>query len=247
MTRILCVANQKGGVGKTTTAISLADALAKAAEKTLLVDLDPQCNATSGLGFKPLHSHPLVSGEPFADCVVQTATEGLELLCGSGNFADVEALTRGKVDETQRMHAQMSEEFERYDYVLIDCPPSVGHLTQIAMLASTEVLIPVSCDFFAIEGMAALFQTAKKAMAQRPGFSIGGIVLTLYDASLQVTQEAEQDIREFAGDIVFNTVIPRDVRIVEAASRGQSIIDYAPRSHGARAYIELCMEVLERD
>ncbi len=245
------MANQKGGVGKTTTAISLADTLARAAEKTLLVDLDPQCNATSGLGFKPLKAHPLVSGEDFAAHVVKTTTEGLDLLCGSGNFGDVEALTRGSyvnsdAAETQRMYAQLAREFEQYDYVLIDCPPSVGHLTQIAMLASTEVLIPVSCDFFAIEGMAALFQTAKKAMAQRPGFTIGGIVLTLYDASLQVTHEAEQDIREFAGDVVFNTVIPRDVRIVEAASRGQSIVDYAPRSHGARAYIELCMEVLER-
>ena len=246
MKRVICIANQKGGVGKTTTAISLADALAKSGARTLLIDLDPQCNATSGLGFKPLQAHPLVSGEPFADWVAKTATEGLELLCGSDNFSDVEAFTRVNVDETQRMHAQLAREFEHYDYVLIDCPPSVGHLTQIAMLASTEVLIPVTCDFFAIEGMDGMFHTAKKAMVQRPGFSIGGIVLTLYDASLQVTHEAEHDIREFAGDIVFNTVIPRDVNVVEAASCGKSVIDYAPRSRGARAYIELCMEVLDR-
>lgn len=247
MARVFCVANQKGGVGKTTTAITLSDGLAKSAARTLLIDLDPQCNATSGLGFSPSASHPLVRGTPFSESIVPTRTPGLDLLPGSRNFGDVEALTRNDPVETGRMQNQLKEELEGYDFVLIDCPPSLGHLTQIALSASTEVLMPIQCEFFAMEGLVQMIEVIKKIMERKPDkLEFGGIVLTMYDASLELTHEVDAEVRDFFGEIVFNTVIPRDVAISEAPSHGLSVIDYAPRSRGARAYIELCMEVLDR-
>jgi len=245
--RVFCVANQKGGVGKTTTAISLADGLAKSGARTLLVDLDPQCNATSGLGFKPSSSHPLVSGTPFADTRVRTRTPNLELLPGSRNFGDIEALTRTDPEETRRMQERLKAEFAEYDFVLIDCPPSLGHLTQIALAASTEILMPIQCEFFAMEGLVQMIEVIKKIMERNPEkLQFGGIVLTMYDPSLELTHEVDREVREFFGEIVFKTVIPRDVAISEAPSHGLPVVDYAPRSRGARAYIELCMEVLDR-
>lgn len=247
MVRVFCVANQKGGVGKTTTSISLADGLAKSGMKTLLVDLDPQCNATGGLGLDPVATHALVHGLPFADCVGKTANPQLDLLPGSRNFGDIEALTRTDPVETRRMQDQMEQEFANYDFVLVDCPPSLGHLTQIALAASTEILIPVQCEYFAMEGFALMTEVIKKMMKEKPErLDFGGVLLTMFDASLELTFEVEEQIRDFCGDIVFQTVIPRDVALSEASSRGQSVIDYAPRSRGTRAYVELCMEVLER-
>ncbi len=247
MVRAFCVANQKGGVGKTTTAVSLADALAKASARTVLIDLDPQCNATSGLGFKPSNAHPLVKGTPIADFLVETPTKNLELLPGSRNFLDVEVLTRTDPTASQRMQERLIEELNGYDFVLFDCPPSLGNLTQIALFSSSEVFIPIQCEFFAMEGLVYMIEMIKAVMERRPEkLEFGGVVLTMYDASLELTHEVDQEIRHFFGEIVFNTVIPRDVSFVEAASRGQSIIDYAPRSRGARAYTELCMEVLDR-
>ncbi|MDR0336505.1 MAG: ParA family protein [Planctomycetaceae bacterium] len=248
MARVFCVANQKGGVGKTTTAISLADGFAKSAAQTLLIDLDPQCNATSGLGFEShyLKSHPLVTGTTFAESVVQTRTPHLTLLPGSRNFGDIEALTRTNATETQRIQDQLKQEFQNYDFVLIDCPPSLGHLTQIALTASTEVLIPIQCEFFAMEGLVQMIEVIKKIMTQQPEkLEFGGIVLTMHDVFLELTHEVEREVREFFGEIVFKTVIPRDIAVSEAPSHGLSVIDYAPRSHGARAYIELCMEILD--
>lgn len=247
MVRVFCVANQKGGVGKTTTAISLADGFAKSAAKTLLIDLDPQCNATSGLGFEPYQStsHPLVTGIPFAESVVVTRSSGLALLAGSRNFGDIEALTKTDTEKSQKILKQLNQEFCDYDFVLIDCPPSLGHLTQIALAASTEVLIPIQCEFFAMEGLVQMIEVIKKIMEQRPEkLEFGGIVLTMYDAALELTHEVDKEVREFFGEIVFKTVIPRDIAVSESPSHGLSILDYAPRSHGARAYIELCMEIL---
>jgi len=152
MVQAFCIANQKGGVGKTTTAISLADALAKAAGKTLLVDLDPQCNATCGLDVEPANAHPLVAGTPLADSVVRTRTENLDLLPGSRKFADVEVLTRTDQRQNRRIREQLNRELNGYDFVLFDCPPSLGNLTQIALSASTAVWIPIQCEFFAMQG-----------------------------------------------------------------------------------------------
>ncbi|MDR1924658.1 MAG: ParA family protein [Planctomycetaceae bacterium] len=247
MVRVFCVANQKGGVGKTTTAISLADLIAKSGSRTLLIDLDPQCNATSGLGFSPIDSHPLVSGVSFSGKLVSTLESNLQLLPGSRSFGDVERLSGGDVLDAERIRCQLLDEFSQFEYVLIDSPPSLGHLTQIALSAATEVFMPIQCEFFAMEGLVQMIAVIKKIMAQNPSrLKFGGIVLTMYDVSLELTHEVDREVREFFGEIVFRTVIPRDVAISEAPSHGLSIVDYAPKSRGARAYIELCMEVLDR-
>ncbi len=247
MTRIFCIANQKGGVGKTTTAVSLSAGLARAGVATLLVDLDPQCNATSGLGFSPSARHPLVTGEPIQEAVRVTAVPGLSILTGCRSFHDVEILSQADTTRLDRMTSQFSQELKGYDYILIDCPPSLGQLTKTALLWSTEVFMPIQCEYYAMEGLVQMIEIIRDIIHQREGrLQFGGIVLTMYDPTLELTHEVDKEVREFFGEIVFNTVIPRDVALSEAPSYGKSIFEYAPRSRGARAYTELCMEVLER-
>jgi len=246
MTRILCIANQKGGVGKTTTAISLAVGVSKAGAKTLLIDLDPQCNATFGLGIMPATAHPLASGEPLAGATIRTATPNLDILPGIGRHGDAEILTRSDQTQFERMKEQLALELNGYDFVMIDCPPERGQLTQVALAASTGVIIPVTCEFYAMDGLVQMVEVAKKIKPDFPYEGLEGIVETMYDHKHQLTYEIDEQIREFGGDYVYQTVIPRDVAISEAASHGLSILDYASRSRGARAYIELCLEILER-
>jgi chromosome partitioning protein len=248
MGRSLCVANQKGGVGKTTTALNLAGGLAKAGCRTLLVDLDPQCNATTGLGLQPVASHPLVSGAPIRQGMVETSIAGLNLLPGSRSFRDVETLTKDDAIQAGRLREQLTSGFSSYDYILIDCPPSLGPLTKTALASSDEVLMPIQCEFFAMEGLTQMISTIGQIL-QQAGHTLrfGGIVLTMYDHTLELTREVDKEVRDFFGEIVFRTVIPRDVAVSEAPSHGQTVIDYAPRSRGTRAYVELCMEVLDRD
>jgi chromosome partitioning protein len=244
----LCVANQKGGVGKTTTAINLAAGLARAGGHTLLVDLDPQCNATSGLGHDPTPHHPLVAGRPLAESLRPTGVPRLDLLPGSRSFRDVEALARGDESQSARLRHHLSGGVSGYDFVLIDCPPSLGQLTRTALASSSEVLMPIQCEYFAMEGLAQMIEVIRDVMnGPAPRLEFGGIVLTMYDHTLELTLEVEEEVREFFGEIVYQTVVPRDVAVSEAPSHGQSVIDYAPRARGARAYVELCMEVLERD
>ncbi len=245
MARILCVANQKGGVGKTTTAVNLAVGLALSGGRTLLVDLDPQCNATSGLGSKPAERHPLISQAPLKESLLQTATPGLELLPGSRNFQDVELLA-GPQNQTATLRQHLDTGLSAYDFVLIDCPPSLGQLTRTALAGSTEVVMPIQCEYFAMEGLAQMIEVIRQVMQEKPKrLQFGGIVLTMVDDSLELTHEVEQQVRDFFGDIVFRTVVPRDVAVSESPSHGLSVLDYAPRSRGARAYAELCREVLE--
>lgn len=248
MGRILCVANQKGGVGKTTTAVNLAVGLAQAGQRTLLVDLDPQCNATSGLGLKPSDRHALVQQRPLRESVQATYAEGLDLLPGSRSFLDVEALARGDEADAANVRRHLTNGLSSYDYVLIDCPPSLGPLTQTALAASTEVLMPIQCEYFAMEGLTQMIQVIRGVMQRERGrLEFGGILLTMYDSSLELTHEVDSEVREFFGEIVFETSIPRDVAVSEAPSHGISVLDYAPRSRGAWAYRELCHEVLGRD
>lgn len=248
MGRILCIANQKGGVGKTTTAVNLAVGLAKAGNHTLLVDLDPQCNATTGLGAEPSKHHPLVSGTPLRQSVCETTTPRLELLPGSRSFRDVEALTRDDPAQAGRLQHYLTGGIGGYDYVLIDSPPSLGRLTQTALASSTEVLMPIQCEYFAMEGLAQMIEVIRQVIDKHEHrLEFGGIVLTMYDHSLELTREVDQEVREFFGEIVYQTIIPRDVAVSESPSHGQSVIDYAPRARGARAYVELCMEVMESE
>jgi len=244
--RILCVANQKGGVGKTTTAINLAAALAHSGRRTLLVDLDPQCNATTGLGQQPTVCHPLVSRQPLRESLCQTGVPNLELLPGSRSFQDVEAMNSTEGSHAATLSQHLASGLSAYDFVLIDCPPSLGQLTQTALASSTEVLMPIQCEYFAMEGLAQMIEVIRRVMDARPQrLQFGGIVLTMYDDTLELTREVDQEVRDFFGEIVFRTVIPRDVAVSEAPSHGASVIDYAPRARGARAYVELCPEVLK--
>ena len=244
MVKVLCVANQKGGVGKTTTAINLAACLAKAGERTLVIDLDPQCNATTGLGRQPAARHALVQRTPCARPCCTTDIANLELLPGSRSFQDVDSLAKSDESQAALLRQHLLGELAGYDYVLIDCPPSLGTLTQTALSASTEVLMPIQCEYFAMEGLTQMIQTIKGVMQRFPGrLEFGGILLTMYEAALELTHEVDAEVRDFFGEIVFSTVIPRDVAAAEAPSHGRCVMDYAPRSRAARAYIELCMEV----
>jgi chromosome partitioning protein len=248
VTRIVCVANQKGGVGKTTTAINLAAALAKAGQRSLLVDLDPQCNATTGLGLSPTERHPLVLRTPLSESLRDTKQERLQVLPGSRSFADVEVLAHDGEERIATLRRHFACGVHAFDYVLIDSPPSLGGLTQAALAASNEVLMPIQCEYFAMEGLAQMIDVLRKVMKGDPTrLEFAGILLTMYDATLELTKEVDEEVREFFGEIVFDTVVPRDVAVSEAPSHGCSVLDYAPRARGTRAYIELCMEVMDRD
>lgn len=246
MVRILCVANQKGGVGKTTTAINLAASLARSGARTLLIDLDPQCNATSGLGHTPSARHALVQRSPLHESLVSTKINNLQLLPGSRSFQDVDALARADESQAALLRQHLLTELAGFDFVLIDSPPSLGTLTQTALSASTEVLMPIQCEYFAMEGLTQMIQVIRNVMKRFPNrLEFGGILLTMHDPTLELTHEVDAEVREFFGEIVFDTVIPRDVAVAEAPSHGLDVMDYAPRSKGSRAYTELCMEVLE--
>jgi chromosome partitioning protein len=248
MARIVCVANQKGGVGKTTTAVSLASALVRSGQKVLLVDLDPQCNATSAVGMEVTPRHALLRDTNLREGISPTSWVGLDLIPGSRSFRDVDQLARIDGPEAERLRAHLETGTHAYQYVLLDCPPSLGTLTQAALAASSEVLMPIQCEYFAMEGLTQMIHVIRKVMKARDGrLTFGGIVLTMYDPGLELTAEVEREVREFFGEIVFDTVIPRDVALAEAPSHGMAVFDYAPRSRGAYAYAQLCMEVLDRD
>jgi chromosome partitioning protein len=242
------VVNQKGGVGKTTTAVNLSAALAMAGQRTLLLDLDPQCNATSSLGLSPTEGHALISDVSLGENIVECDTENLSIVPGSRTFHDVDKLANGADRESARVRSHLDDVIDKYDFVLIDCPPSVGALTQTALTASTEVLMPIQCEYFAMEGLTQLIQTIKKVIVATDGrLTFGGILLTMYEPHLELTREVDEEVRDFFGDIVFDSVVPRDVSLCEAPSHGQTVFQYAPRSRGAFAYTQLCMEVLQRD
>lgn len=246
MGRVFCIANQKGGVGKTTTAISLADGLAKSSARTLLIDFDPQCNAVSGLGIPPLGTSPYIAGFNLREVIVPAKTRNLDVLPGSRKIAEVDMLLRSQPEEAERILRQIQEIAADYDFVLFDCPPSLGHLTQLALFASAEVLIPMQCEYYAMEGLTHMGAMVKKVAAQKPeDLAFAGILLTMYDAGVELTHEVESEVRKFFGENVFDVVIPRDAAVSEAQAHGVPIIDYAPRCRAARAYIELCMDILD--
>lgn len=247
LARIICIANQKGGVGKTTTAINLSAGIALGGQQTLLIDLDPQCNATSGLGHQPADRHPLVVSDPIRNSVLATYDKNLQLLPGSRHFEDVGKLASGFGSHQETLRQHLNNASGLYDYVVLDCPPSLGELTRTALAASNEVLMPIQCEYFAMEGLTQMIEVIRDVMQNElpTKLEFSGILLTMYDHQYELTHEVDEEVREFFGDIVFDAVIPRDVQVAEAASHGVSIFEYAPRSRGARGYIELSTEIME--
>lgn len=247
MAKIISVANQKGGVGKTTTAINLAAGLAKAGKTALVLDIDPQCNATSGLGIEPAKRHPLLVGKPLIESVVETSQARLAVLPGSQSLADADALSASNRQRASELRRQLAKDLDPFDYVFLDCPPSLGQLTRAALGASTEVYIPIQCEYFAMEGLSQIIELARQTKAKdNHRLEIGGIVLTMHDPALELSNEVASEVREYFAEAVFETPVPRDVRVGEAPSHGRSVLDYAPRSRGARAYAELVLEVIDR-
>jgi chromosome partitioning protein len=246
--KIIAVANQKGGVGKTTTAINLAAGLAKAGKSALVIDVDPQCNATSGLGVEPATRHPLVAGKPLAESVVTTSQARLSVLPGSQSLADADALSASNRQRASSLRQQLTTELSGFEYIFLDCPPSLGQLTRAALGAANEVYIPIQCEYFAMEGLSQIIELARQTKSrENHRLEIGGIVLTMHDPSLDLANEVVTEVRQYFDETVFETLIPRDVHISEAPSHGQSVLDYAPRARGAWAYTELVMEVIDRE
>ena len=257
--RILALANQKGGVGKTTTAINLGTALAAIGERVLIVDLDPQGNASTGLGIdrrsRSCSTYDVLIGEaPLRDAVVPTAVPRLHIAASTMDLSGLElelGSTRDRAfrlrDAIAALNTNAAPDAD-YTYVLIDCPPSLNLLTVNAMAASDAILVPLQCEFFALEGLSQLLQTVEQVRSTlNPNLSIHGIVLTMFDSRNNLSNQVVADVRQFMGAKVYNTMIPRNVRISEAPSYGKPVLVYDLKCVGSEAYLKLATEVIQRE
>lgn len=251
MSTILAVANQKGGVGKTTTVINLGASLAMHNKEVLLIDFDPQTNATSGLGIPDggdSSIESLMLGEAkLKDVLKRTSVEGLWLVPGSQGLAGVEIELAGAEYREFLLSEILEESVDSYDYVLIDCPPALGLLTINALVAADQVLITLQSEYYALEGLSHLLDTIKNVRQRwKPDLEINGIILTMYDKRLILSRDVAEEVRKHLGSMLYNTLIPRNVRLSEAPSHGMPVLQYDARSKGALCYLNLAKEMLQR-
>jgi chromosome partitioning protein len=246
--RVYALANQKGGVGKTTTAINMAACVAEAGTPVLLIDLDPQANATTGLGYRPDDlegsSYDLLHGRPLDEVLVETDVDNLWLVPSHPDLA------AAQVELSQNdtlLRDLLADTGERFPYVFVDCPPSLGLLTVNALSAANRLIVPVQCEYYALEGLAQLLQSVELVRTRlNPRLGVTGVLLTMYDNRTRLASDVATEVREHFGSLVFETVVPRSVRLAEAPSHGVPITRYDSRSAGADAYYRVALEVVER-
>jgi len=249
--KVISIANQKGGVGKTTTSVNISAILAKKGKKVLLIDTDPQGNATSGLGLekKDISIYDVIIGETnIEDAVQDTQIKNLKVCPSNINLAGAEVELVSMISREYRLKEKLEESKDKYDYIIIDCPPSLGLITLNAFTASDSVLIPVQCEYYALEGLGQLINTinlVKKHLNKN--LEIEGAVLTMYDARTNLSNQVVKEVKNYFDDRVYKTVIPRNVRLSEAPSYGMPISVYDPRSKGAKCYDKLVREILKKN
>ena len=251
MNKIICIANQKGGVGKTTTAINLSASLAAAEKKTLLIDGDSQGNSTSGIGtdgdivqIANLY-HAMIGQMPLGDVIINTVIPHLDIVPSNQDLIGIEVEFVGMEEKEKRLRNLLNSLDRHYDFIVIDCPPSLGVMTVNALVASDYLIVPLQCEYFALEGLGYLLNTVKLVKAQlNPHLVLGGILLTMFDQRNLLSHRVTDDVRKHFGDKVFKTVIPRNVRLSESPSHGLPIILYDIKSRGALAYMEMAQEII---
>ncbi len=251
MAKVISITNQKGGVGKTTTSINLAASLVKRGKRLLLIDMDPQGNATVGCGvdLDDIQStiYDVLLAEVSAEEAIVKSECGVDVMSANGDLAGAQVELLNEIGRELRLQKALAPQRDNYDYIFIDCPPALNVLTINALVASDSVLIPMQCEYFALEGLSALISTVRKIRETlNPKLSIEGLLRTMFDKRNSLSGEVSRQLESHFGDKVYDTVVPRNVRLAEAPSYGEPAIEYAPTSKGARAYLQLADEMLKR-